>query len=266
MRVKLDWRKGAQENASNYYQLAKELAKKEEGAKKAMKETETALKAAEEERGRVEKVEAEKKPAMKRKKELYEKYKWFFTSGGKLVVAGRDAEQNDLLVAKLMDENDLFFMPTYRGRLQPSSREAKMQMSRKRRKPRSSRQAIPLPGRWEARPWMSMLLKKASFPTSQGGFVGAGGFALSGKREWFRSTKLGLAIGMQDGLLVCLPMEHPNSAKLEFSLEVGKMEKGEAAKIIAKKTGANADEVLLALPSGMFSVNGRDFDVAKNRA
>ena len=101
---------------------------------------------------------------------------------------------------------------------------------------------------------------------AQGGFVGAGGFALSGKREWFRSTKLGLAIGMQDGLLVCLPMEHPNSAKLEFSLEVGKMEKGEAAKIIAKKTGANADEVLLALPSGMFSVNGRDFDVPKNRA
>ncbi len=37
--LSLDWRKSAQENAALYYGLSKELARKEDGAKKAIVET-----------------------------------------------------------------------------------------------------------------------------------------------------------------------------------------------------------------------------------
>ena len=266
MKIKLDWRKTAQENASDCYRLSKEFASKAEGARKAIKETEAALQAAREESETVAKAEAEKKPSMKRKKELYEKYKWFFTSGGKLVVAGRDAKQNDMLVAKFMDEDDLFFHADIQGA--PATILKGGKSANEQEKKEAAQFAASHSSAWKvgaAAVDVYAVEKGQLSKHAQGGFVGAGGFAISGKREWFHSTKLGLAIGMQDGMLICLPKEHPNSGKLEFSLEIGKTEKGEATKIIVKKTGANADEVLLALPSGEFSITGKDY-VPKNRS
>lgn len=267
MKVKLDWRKGAQENASDCYQLAKELAKKEEGAKKAIKETEAELEKALAEKEKVFAQEAEKKPLMKRKKEAYEKYKWFFTSGGRLVVAGRDAKQNDLLVSKIMDENDLFFHADIQGA--PATILKGGKGADEQEKKEAAQFAASHSSAWKvgsAAVDVYAVEKEQLSKHAQGGFVGAGGFAIAGKREWFRSTKLGLAIGMQEGMLVCLPAVHPNAAKLEFAVDVGDKEKGGAAKTIAKKTGANADEVLLALPSGKFSIMGKGYNVPKNSA
>jgi len=89
--------------------------------------------------------------------------------------------------------------------------------------------------------------------SAQGGFVGQGGFAITGEREWFRATALGLAIGEKGGIVRCLPSIHPEAPAAKFSIGLGNYEKGQAATAIAKSLRASADEVLLALPSGRFS-------------
>ena len=256
MKIRLDWRKSAQENASAYYGKAKELAKKEEGAKKAIEET---TKEMAEAQGKQKIAESSRaSPKMKRKKEWYEKYKWFFTSGGHLVVAGRDAKQNDLLVSKTMTDEDLFFHADIQGA--PATILVGGKGAMQQEKLETAQFAASHSSAWKTGAagvdayavQKSQLSKHAS-----GGYVGAGGFAISGEREWFRGTPLGLAIGIEDARVVCLPLCHPNSGKLGVLLTIGNFEKGQAAKRIAQLLHANPDEIILALPSGKFSIKER---------
>lgn len=259
MKIRLDWRKTAQENASAYYSLSKEYAKKGEGARKAIAETEEEIRKAgtEGERAAAE-AASDSAPKMRRRKEWFEKYRWFFTSGGKLVVAGRDAKQNDLLAAKVMAEEDLFFHADIQGA--PATILVNGKNAEKNEKLEAAQFAASHSSAWKtgaAAVDVYAVEKNQLSKHAQGGFVGAGGFAISGAREWFRATALGLAVGEKEGLVVCLPSCHPDAAKMRFAVGMGNYEKGQAAKIIANALEANADEVLLALPSGRFSLKER---------
>lgn len=256
MGLKLDWRKGAQENASAFYQLAKELAKKEEGARKAMEDTRKEMSSAQASK---EKAASEKSsPKMRRRKEWFEKYRWFFTAGGKLVLAGRDAKQNDSLIAKVMKEEDLFFHADIQGA--PATILVGGAASEGQEKKEAAQFAASHSSAWKvgaAAVDVYAVRKSQLAKHAQGGFVGAGGFAISGEREWFRATPLGLAVGEKEGIVLCLPAAHPEAEKMRFSVSPGAREKGEAAAIIAKSLAASADEVLLALPSGKFLLKER---------
>ncbi len=108
MEIELHINKSVDENASLYYEKAKKSKKKLEGINKAIGSAEKKL---EDETLRIaekEKIEEEKtKPP--RKKEWYEKFHWFFTSRGKLVIGGRDATTNEAIVKKYTDKGDLVF-------------------------------------------------------------------------------------------------------------------------------------------------------------
>jgi predicted ribosome quality control (RQC) complex YloA/Tae2 family protein len=98
--VELDPRKSVQKNAGLYFEKAKKARRKIEGIKKAMKDLEERLK----------KEERRKKKAEIRKpKEWYEKFRWFISSDGFLVVAGKDARTNEKLIRKYMKDSDLVF-------------------------------------------------------------------------------------------------------------------------------------------------------------
>lgn len=256
MKIRLDFRKTAQENANAYFQLSKELAKKEEGAKKAIEETKKEM----EDAGREHELAVSSKvsPKMKRKKEWFEKHKWFYTSAGKLVVAGRDAKQNDGLVAKTMTEDDLFFHADIQGA--PATILVGGKTATQQEKLETAQFAASHSSAWKtgaAAVDVYAVGKGQLSKHAQGGFVGAGGFAIEGEREWFRDTPLGLAIGVKDGIVVCLPAAHPDAQKLGAPITVGNFEKGQAAKRIAALLKCGMDEILLALPSGKFSIKER---------
>jgi predicted ribosome quality control (RQC) complex YloA/Tae2 family protein len=268
MKIRLDFRKSAQGNAAAYYSLSKEYAKKEEGARKAIVETEKEIEKAKAE-GKLAAAKAAEDavPKMKRKKEWFEKYRWFYTSGGKLVVAGRDAKQNDMLVAKVMADSDLFFHADIQGAPATILVGGKNTAGARNRgetigatqqeKLEAAQFAASHSSAWKigsAAVDVYAVERGQLSKHAQGGFVGAGGFAISGEREWFRSTLLGLALGVVEERVVCLPSCHPGAAKMRFAIGIGNYEKGQAAKIIAGALKANADEVLLALPSGRFSL------------
>ena len=256
MKVRLDWRRGAQENAAAYYERAKELARKEQGARQAIGETGALIARAGNELEAA--VSSEKGPKMRRRKEWFEKFRWFFTSGGRLVVAGRDARQNDLLVSKVMAEEDLFFHADIQGA--PATILVGGGKADSREKSEAAQFAASHSSAWKTGAasvdvycvGLGQLSKHA-----QGGFVGTGGFAIEGQREWFRGVQLGLALSAENGAALCLPALHPKSEAAAIRVFPGREEKGRAAKRIALALGIGVDEVLLALPSGGFSVEER---------
>jgi predicted ribosome quality control (RQC) complex YloA/Tae2 family protein len=102
--VGIDFRESATANAEKRFKESKEAAKKLEGLAKALKETEAKIQKARDGLTRVSRQIVLK--AMK--KEWYEKFRWFRTSDGLLVIGGRDSTQNEILVKKHLDPRDLF--------------------------------------------------------------------------------------------------------------------------------------------------------------
>ena len=98
MEIELDLNKTIEENATSYFEKSKLARKKVNGLKKAIEITE---KIAE------KKVVVAKKE--KRNAKWFEKFRWFFTSDGLLVVGGKNAQQNEEIVKKYMDKKDVYF-------------------------------------------------------------------------------------------------------------------------------------------------------------
>jgi predicted ribosome quality control (RQC) complex YloA/Tae2 family protein len=100
----IDFRSSAASNAEKRFRESKDAAKKLEGLSSALRDTEFKLQQAREGLTRIPKQTALK--AMK--KEWYEKFRWFRSSEGLLVIGGRDSTQNEVLVKKHLGANDIF--------------------------------------------------------------------------------------------------------------------------------------------------------------
>ena len=103
----LSIRDSIQASADKYYSRSKKAEKKLKGAKIQLKETLTRI----EEAKKLVTIEKEKQtPLVKRKKkEWFEKFRWFHSSDGFLVIGGRDATTNEILVKKHMEPDDVIF-------------------------------------------------------------------------------------------------------------------------------------------------------------
>lgn len=108
MKVSINVLKSVQENAVFYYEKAKKARRKISGAKKAYEDT---LK-------KIENFKFKKKTKRIkeiRKKKWYEKFRWFISSEGKVVIGGRDATTNDILIKKYAEKGDLVFHTQLKG-------------------------------------------------------------------------------------------------------------------------------------------------------
>ncbi|MFB6186768.1 MAG: NFACT RNA binding domain-containing protein, partial [Halobacteriaceae archaeon] len=120
--ITLDCSMGVEQNANQLYQEAKRIESKKEGAKEAIEETREEL---EQIKSRREQWESEPEQKTNEETEIdwlerssipvrqhdhwYDRFRWFHTSDGFLVLGGRNASQNEELVEKYMDKYDLFF-------------------------------------------------------------------------------------------------------------------------------------------------------------
>ncbi len=259
MKIELDSRLSARENAARLYDEAKRLRAKAENARRAIEETKKKLAELEKkiEKEKKEKVkEAGARVRIKRDKEWYEKFHWFFTSDGFLVIAGRDAQQNDLIFSKYFEKDDLFFHADIQGAAATILKNGINAPSR------SLEEAAQFSACF-SRAWKNentsvdvyAVGKEQVSKHAQGGYIAKGGFAISGERKWFRGTPLALIIGTTDSGIQCIP-EKCDVARFSFHVHLapsGK-EKGDVAKLLAKKFGADVNEILGALPSGKSNI------------
>jgi predicted ribosome quality control (RQC) complex YloA/Tae2 family protein len=105
----LDLTRSIQANAASYYERAKKTERKQEGAEKALHNTQTKI--LELQKNLMEKTEKviEEAPPKKKEKAWYEKFRWFNSSDGFLVIGGRDATTNEIIIKKHTAPADIVF-------------------------------------------------------------------------------------------------------------------------------------------------------------
>jgi predicted ribosome quality control (RQC) complex YloA/Tae2 family protein len=108
IRVGLPIGEAASRTAERYYEKGKRAREKAEGVARAIAETERLIREVKK-KGRRE-VEEGKKPTkrVRKKRRWYEKFRWFYSRDGFLVIGGRDATSNEVLVKRYMSPEDIF--------------------------------------------------------------------------------------------------------------------------------------------------------------
>jgi len=113
--VNIDSSLSIPENAEIYYNKGKKAKKKIKGVHIAIEKTNQEIDKAKSKREiEMEKV---KVPQKRVKKDLkwFEKLRWFITSDGLLVIGGRDATTNEMVVKKHLDNRDIYFHSDIHG-------------------------------------------------------------------------------------------------------------------------------------------------------
>jgi predicted ribosome quality control (RQC) complex YloA/Tae2 family protein len=258
------------QNAGAYYERAKTFRKKREGVERAIEETKARVAA---EKAKELQLEEALIPARKEvareKEEWYEKFHWFETSDGILVIGGKDATTNELLVKKYMAATDVFCHTQAEGGpvviAKTGGKEISEEGLREIAQFAASFSSLWKFGFYEGECYCVAGEQVSKTPPS-GEYLKKGAFMVRGKRQYFK-TPLGLCIGMKRDKLVVVPATEAQKTQLELYVELapeGALEKNELAKEILRilvdhakeerkeviKCTATLEKVLRYLPPG----------------
>ena len=207
LRFCLNLRRSLFENAAEYYERGKKAKQKSAGALAALEETRgklaeaenKILEAEEEKAGKPKEVMEELVKRKVKRKEWYEKFRWFTSSDGFLVVAGKDAVSNEVLVKKYATADDPVFHAEVTGApfvvVKTEGKTASEQTLREAGEYAASFSRAWREGAGSADVyWVEPNQLTKSGPSGE--YVPHGAFAVNGKRNWMRNVPLKLAIGV----------------------------------------------------------------------
>src|SRR3989339_1644763 len=103
-KIVLDLKKSVEQNAEVYYEKSKKAKRKLDGIRNIIAETKIKI---EKLKQQGLKEQEQKKTQQKREKKWYEKFRWFISSDGFLVIGGRDATSNEVVIKKHTENDDL---------------------------------------------------------------------------------------------------------------------------------------------------------------
>jgi len=261
--VKIDFRKSVAENAEKAYSDNKKLRNKLRGAERSIKKTREEIESVK------KKEKLEKKQDKKKVKEgklfWFERFRWFISSEGNLVVGGKDAKTNDIVVKKYLKEGDRYAHADIQGapsiiiKSKGVSDEG-VDISKKTLE-EACVFAASFSKAWkqfaEAQAYW-VLPEQVSKTAQSGEFVPHGAFIIRGKRNYFR-CKLELAVGLVeiDGELrvMCGPVDSvKNLADRYVVIEPGDVKKSDLANKLAKVFDVSVEKVNRVLPPGGASI------------
>ena len=198
-KIRLDLRKSIQENAARYYEMAKKARRKIGGAEKAIGEVEAKI--AELRRQMSERLEeAQKPPRRAVKREWYEKFRWFYSSDGFLVIGGRDASTNEVLLRRYMEPNDVVLHAEI-----PGAPFVLIKTGGKSVPERTIREAAQLAASY-SRAWKEMFTsldvywvtpQQVSKSPPSGEYLRRGSFMIYGRKNYIRGVPLEVAVGIK---------------------------------------------------------------------
>lgn len=199
--INIDPKLSIPENAENYYEKAKKAKKKTKGALIAIENTKKQL----------EKIKSKKELAMenisipkkREKKNLkwYEKLRWFVTSDNTLVVAGRDAGTNEAVVKKYLDNNDIYLHADIHGASSTAIKLEGKSLNDTILK-ESGEFAASFSSAWSkgftTQDVFWVYPDQVSKTPEAGEFLAKGSFVIRGNRNFIRSARVKIAIGIVD--------------------------------------------------------------------
>lgn len=253
-------RHSVQTNAATYYAKAKKAERKLEGAEKALQETENNIQKLQHQK--LERLkEAPKPPLKKRKRVWYEKFRWFYSSDGFLVIGGRDATTNEILIKKHMEPFDAVFHADVHG-----APFVLIKTEGKTLPERTMKEAAQLAASY-SRAWKEKLRavdvywfspQQISKTPPSGQYLEKGAFVISGKKNYVRGVPLEIAVGIKsvkgERLMVIGGPKEAVAEHTDVYVEVipGEKSSGMLAKeirrLLAKKAPETAQKRIFEVP------------------
>ena len=193
--VTLDYTKNIDANASDIYQDSKEIGEKGKHAEEALNQSRAEL--AKLEKGLEKQRIANAGKAQPTKQFWFERFKWFFTSEGKLVIAGRDAHTNDGVVKKHLKEKDLYAHTDIHGAPSTILKDGASAT------PEELREACQF-ATAQSKGWVAAVSEGSAYwvypdqvskTPNPGEFVPRGAFIIRGKRNYEYHLPMELAVG-----------------------------------------------------------------------
>jgi predicted ribosome quality control (RQC) complex YloA/Tae2 family protein len=269
--VALDIRLSATDNANQLFQRSKQLEKKVKGAAIAIKDTEIKISKLREKREEELIQVTTEKPLLRRKKRWYEKFRWFQTSNGTLVLGGRDAGSNQQLIRKYLEESDVFFHADFSGAPVVIVKTEGKKLTELELQEIATF-AVSYSRAWKAgwsaadTYWVSS--DQISLSAPSGEFLPKGSVMVHGKRNYVRNAPLGIALGLiieeEFPTIIAGPESSiQGQTKVFAKLIPGKIKVSDAAKRLRKQfaeqvpesmkpqvLALSIDEIIAALPPG----------------
>lgn len=255
----LNLRHSVQANASGYYKRAKKAAKKLKGVHKAMRDAEAKINKLQREHVK-QAMETTKPPPKRRKKAWYEKFRWFRSSDGFLVLGGRDATTNEILIKKHMEPRDIVFHADIRG-----APFVLIKTEGKTLPQQTMGESAQLAASY-SRAWREMLgaidvywfsPEQISKRPPSGQHLKRGAFIIHGSKNYVRNVPLRVAVGVEikeeQPMVIGGPVE-AISKQTSTYVEIipGRKPSGELAKevrrLLAKKAPKALEKKILEIP------------------
>jgi predicted ribosome quality control (RQC) complex YloA/Tae2 family protein len=251
--IGLDLRKSVEQNAEIYFERAKKLKRKLVGAREVIARTSKQLEKIERSARPVVKAS----PVVKRKTEWYEKFRWFFSSEGFLVIGGRDATTNEIVIKKHAEPDDLVFHTDMAG--SPFFVvKAKDKVPTERTAQEVADATCSFSRAWKlGMTSADVFYVKPEQVTKQpkaGEYLTKGAFVIRGKTNYVR-CRMNLGVGIFQNAVMAGPVEAVKT-HCERYVEIVQGEKkvSDVAKAIQRRIGGDLDEIIRALPSGCSDV------------
>ena len=258
-RIVLDLNKSIEENASNYYEKAKKLKKKILGAEEALKKSQKKLRQLEQKKEKLDVEEEKKTKAKQRKKEWYEKFRWFKTSDNFLVIGGRDATSNEIVIKKHTDKDDLVFHTDMAGSPFFVIKSDKKKISKSAIKEVADA-TCTFSRAWKLGLQTSDVFyvtpEQVSRKAKSGEYLTKGAFMIYGKTNYIEN-QVNLAIGItKENAIMTGPLEAiKKHCEKHLTLTQGDEKVSSIAKKISHKLEIHdLDGIIRALPAGEFKI------------
>jgi predicted ribosome quality control (RQC) complex YloA/Tae2 family protein len=267
-RIELLARDGVEQNADRLYTDAKRIEEKKDGALAAIENTRTDL---EDAKRRREEWEADDDPSdegdaddedektdwlgmasipIRENEPWYDRFRWFHTNDGYLVIGGRNADQNEELVKKYLEPGDKVLHTQAHGgpvtvlkatdpseasspdiKLPDSSIEEAAQFA-------VTYSSVWKDGRYAGDVYAVDSDQVTKTPES-GEYLEKGGFAIRGDRTYYRDTPVGAAVGIQcepyTRVIGGPPSAIEGQAETAIELEPGRYAQADTAKRLYRR-------------------------------
>ncbi|MFN3910164.1 MAG: NFACT RNA binding domain-containing protein [Candidatus Anstonellaceae archaeon] len=249
--IELSSKKNIWKNLEEIYQKLKELELKKEKIEQEIEKTKKEMDRLYQETP----VAQEQKKEIKKRKLWYENYLWFYTTNNFLVIAGKNAKQNDELYAKHLKEEDLFFHAEIIGA--PATILKNGLKAKEKDILETAQWAASFSSAWKkkiASIDVYYVKKEQITKHSAGQYVGKGAFLILGKRNWLKDIELALKIIKENEQFYVLPKNHSKNKNNLVFLYPGDIEKEKAIDIIYQRTKIKKEEISSRLPSGGYEI------------
>ncbi len=250
--------------ASEMFDRAKELERKAERAREVLEEKERELeRLLEEGPPEVKLEELTVQLTKRRKKAWYERFRWFISSDGFVVIGGSDAHTNELILRRYLEDRDILVHAHVHGAPHVVIKtEGKEVPERTLEEAAVFAASYSRAWRWGLKAadvyWVPAEQVDKSAEAPHGGAI------IRGERNWFRRVELEVAVGIQEVEGGYRVMGGPVSAVKEHCLTYGVLVPGEEKKSSVAKRLFEAfkeevenlrryvtvDDIMRAMPPG----------------